>query len=75
MILAINMENLKNAFVIMAQGMIGIFVTILIIMAVIFLIPRVSNLNEKEENSEKWNFTQSLQMLIIYLTPKEYNGF
>ena len=50
MILAINMENLKNAFVIMAQGMI---VTILIIMAVIFLIPRVSNLNEKEENSEK----------------------
>nr|WP_297932590.1 hypothetical protein [uncultured Lachnoclostridium sp.] len=53
MILAINMENLKNALIIMAQGMAGIFVTILVIMAVIFLIPRISNLNEKEENKEK----------------------
>ncbi|HAU87548.1 MAG TPA: hypothetical protein DCW90_19285 [Lachnospiraceae bacterium] len=47
------MENLKNALIIMAQGMAGIFVTILVIMAVIFLIPRISNLNEKEENKEK----------------------
>ena len=47
MILAINMENLKNALIIMAQGMAGIFVTILVIMAVIFLIPRISNLNEQ----------------------------
>lgn len=42
MLLAINMENFYNALYLMAQGMAGIFITILIIMLVIWAIPQLT---------------------------------
>lgn len=45
--LAINMENFYDALFLMAQGMAGIFVTIIIIMAVIWAIPQLTKRMQK----------------------------
>lgn len=49
----VNMENLYKAFVIMVQGMAGIFVTILVIMAVIFAITKIMAGKETGKKSEQ----------------------
>lgn len=48
----VNMENLYKAFAIMVQGMAGIFVTIIIIMAVIFVITKIMAGEESRKNPE-----------------------
>jgi len=45
--LAINVKNFNSALYLMAQGMAGIFITILIIMTVIWAIPQLTKNMQK----------------------------
>lgn len=49
---AVNMEDLMNSFRIMGQGMLGIFVVLVLIALIVALLAKVTNRKPKEESRE-----------------------
>ena len=49
---AVNMEDLMNSFRIMGQGMLGIFVVLVLIALIVALLAKVTNRKTKEESRE-----------------------